>query len=40
VLLELGPAGGRTGVRDDRAAGAVLAAIGRWDSLALAGVEV
>lgn len=40
VLLELGPAGGRTGVRDDAQQQAVLAAIGRWDSLALAGVEV
>jgi len=40
VLLELGPAGGRTGVRDEAQQQAVLAAIGRWDSLTLAGVEV
>lgn len=40
VLLELGPAGGRTGVRDDAQQAAVLAAIARWDSIALAGVEV
>ena len=40
VLLELGPAGGRTGVRDEAQQQAVLAAIARWDSIALAGVEV
>jgi D-serine dehydratase len=41
VLLELGPMGGRTGVRDDAQERAVLDAIARWpDSLVLAGVEV
>jgi D-serine dehydratase len=40
VLLELGPAGGRTGVRDQAQQSAVLEAIQRWDSIALAGVEV
>ncbi|WDZ94679.1 amino acid deaminase [Herbaspirillum sp. WKF16] len=40
VLLELGPAGGRTGVRDDAQQAAVLEAVKRWDSIALAGVEV
>jgi D-serine dehydratase len=41
VLLELGEHGGRTGVRDEAAEAAVLAAIGRWgDSVSLAGVEV
>lgn len=40
VLLEVGVAGGRTGVRDDAQAQAVLAAIARWPhSLALVGVE-
>ncbi|MFL9922669.1 amino acid deaminase [Herbaspirillum lusitanum] len=41
VLLELGPAGGRTGVRNEQQQAAVLEAIKRWpDSIALAGVEV
>ena len=41
VLLELGVAGGRTGVRDQAQRDDVLAAIARWpQSLALAGVEV
>lgn len=41
VLLELGPDGGRTGVRNDTQQEAVLAALQRWqDSIALAGVEV
>ncbi|MCA1327105.1 amino acid deaminase [Herbaspirillum sp. alder98] len=40
VLLELGPLGGRTGVRDAAQQAAVVAAIKRWDSIALAGVEV
>ena len=41
VLLELGEQGGRTGVRDEAAEDAVLAAIGRWgDSVSLAGIEV
>lgn len=41
VLLELGVAGGRTGVRDDAQREAVLAALARWpDTLVLAGVEV
>ncbi|AZY50026.1 amino acid deaminase [Bordetella avium] len=41
VLLELGVAGGRTGVRDDARAQEVLAEIERWPaSLALAGVEI
>lgn len=41
VLVELGPAGGRTGVRDDEALQAVLNEIARWPgALALAGVEV
>src|SRR5690606_27415878 len=41
VLIELGVAGGRTGVRDDAQLGALLAELERWPrSLALAGVEV
>ncbi|WP_454727614.1 MULTISPECIES: amino acid deaminase [Cupriavidus] len=41
VLLELGVAGGRTGVRDARQQAAVLAALARWPgALALAGVEI
>ncbi|EJM97307.1 amino acid deaminase [Herbaspirillum sp. YR522] len=40
VLLELGPVGGRTGVRDAAQQAAVIEAIKRWDSIALAGVEV
>jgi D-serine dehydratase len=40
VLLELGPVGGRTGVRDAAQQAEVVAAIKRWDSIALAGVEV
>lgn len=41
VLLELGAAGGRTGVRDEAAEAAVLAAIETWrDAVTLAGVEV
>jgi D-serine deaminase-like pyridoxal phosphate-dependent protein len=41
VLLELGVAGGRAGVRDEAQLDAVLEALPRWpDSLALAGVEV
>ena len=40
VLLELGPTGGRAGVRDAAQQAAVVAAIQRWDSIALAGVEV
>jgi D-serine dehydratase len=41
VLLELGVAGGRTGVRDDAQLQAVLASLTRWsDSIALSGVEV
>ncbi|WP_454733346.1 MULTISPECIES: amino acid deaminase [Cupriavidus] len=41
VLLELGVAGGRTGVRDARQQAAVLAALARWPgALSLAGVEI
>ncbi|WP_420992066.1 amino acid deaminase [Cupriavidus sp. 30B13] len=41
VLLELGVAGGRTGVRDARQQDAVLAALARWPgALSLAGVEI
>ncbi len=41
VLLEIGVAGSRTGVRDDAQAQAVVAAIARWPrALQLAGVEV
>ena len=41
VLLELGPMGGRTGVRDDAQERAVLDALARWpDALSLVGVEV
>ena len=41
VLLELGPVGGRTGVRNAEQQQAVLAAVQRWpDNIALAGVEV
>jgi D-serine dehydratase len=41
VLLELGVAGGRTGVRDDYQSQAVLDSLARWgESLALSGVEV
>ena len=40
LLLEIGVAGGRTGVRDDAQAREVVAAIARWpQSLALVGVE-
>jgi D-serine dehydratase len=41
VLLELGVAGGRTGVRDDAQLQSVVTAIERWpQSLALCGVEI
>ena len=41
VLLELGPEGGRTGVRDAKQQAAVIAALTRWQgTLVLAGVEV
>lgn len=41
VLLELGVAGGRTGVRDDAQLQAVLASLARWShSIALSGIEV
>ena len=41
VLLEIGVSGGRTGVRDDAQAQAVVAAAARWPrALRLAGVEV
>lgn len=41
VLLEIGIAGGRTGVRDDKQLENVLVAIGRWrHSIALCGVEL
>lgn len=41
VLLELGPDGGRTGIRNPQQQAAVLAALDRWSgSLVLAGVEV
>jgi len=40
VLLEIGANGGRTGVRDDAQAQAVVAEIARWPGVQLAGVEV
>ena len=40
VLVELGVAGGRSGVRDNQGLEALLAEIARWPSLQLAGVEV
>ena len=41
VLLELGPVGGRTGVRNDEQQAEVLAAVKRWpDSIAMSGIEV
>lgn len=41
VLIELGVAGGRTGVRDEAQLQAVLAELARWpQALALAGVEI
>ena len=41
VLLELGIAGGRTGVRNDDQLNSVLAALSRWsDSIILDGVEI
>jgi len=41
VLLELGPVGGRTGVRDNEQQSTVLAAVKRWEgSIALSGIEV
>ncbi len=41
LLLELGVAGGRTGVRDDSQLQAVLASLAQWDeSIALSGIEV
>src|SRR5690606_11837840 len=41
VLLEVGAAGGRTGIRNDAQAHAVLDEISRWpDAVALVGVEV
>ncbi|MCD0501473.1 amino acid deaminase [Bordetella petrii] len=41
VLIELGVAGGRTGIRDDAQLQALLAELARWpEALALAGVEV
>ena len=40
VLIELGPAGGRAGVRDDAQFQAVADEIARWPALALAGIEV
>jgi len=41
VLLELGVAGGRTGVRDDEQLQSVLAALSRWgDVFSLSGVEL
>ncbi len=41
VLLELGVAGGRTGVRDDAQLQAVLASLAQWSySIALSGIEV
>jgi D-serine dehydratase len=41
VLLELGVAGGRTGVRDDAQLQAVLVSLAQWsDSIALSGIEV
>lgn len=41
VLLEMGVAGGRTGVRDEQQLDDVMAALGRWrQSIALCGVEL
>ncbi|WP_251864373.1 amino acid deaminase [Achromobacter sp. Marseille-Q4962] len=40
VLIELGPPGGRTGVREPAQLREVAAEIARWPALALAGVEV
>lgn len=41
ILLELGVAGGRTGVRDDAQLQAVLVSLAQWsDSIALSGIEV
>jgi len=41
VLLELGPMGGRTGVRDEGQLHSVLESLSRWkDAIALCGVEV
>ncbi|RSF00542.1 amino acid deaminase [Achromobacter aegrifaciens] len=40
VLIELGPQGGRTGVRDDAQLRALVDEIGKWPGLALAGIEV
>ncbi|WP_050477776.1 amino acid deaminase [Herbaspirillum rhizosphaerae] len=41
VLLELGPVGGRTGVRNNEQQATVLAAVKRWEgSIALSGIEV
>ena len=41
VLLELGPAGGRTGARDRQQEDATLAALAEWsDAVRLAGVEI
>jgi D-serine dehydratase len=41
VLLELGVAGGRTGVRNDEQLNSVLAALSRWSTgIVLAGVEI
>jgi D-serine dehydratase len=41
VLMELGVAGGRTGVRNDAQLQAVLASLARWnDSISLSGIEV
>jgi D-serine dehydratase len=41
VLLELGVAGGRTGVREEQQLAAVLASLARWEnSIALSGIEV
>lgn len=41
VLLELGPVGGRTGVRDNEQQATVLATIKRWEgNIALSGIEV
>ncbi|AIY42651.1 low-specificity D-threonine aldolase [Collimonas arenae] len=41
VLLELGPDGGRTGIRNPQQQAAVLEALARWpDNIVLAGVEV
>ena len=41
VLIEIGPVGGRTGVRDDEQLSSVLSALARWsESLTLSGVEL